>query len=370
VGNREQYSNWVEVDLSAIENNILITHQRCSANVMAVVKANGYGHGAVAVAQAALHAGASWLGVARASEGIELRQAGLTCPVLQLGYTPPEKVEVVIRQKLSMTVWDAHQVEYVSYISQLCGMPARLHLKIDTGMNRIGVQPSQALDLANLISKTPGVVFEGVFTHFARADEADQTTTDEQENLFQSLLPDLRAVAPATLIVHVANSAASLYRPNQSYDLVRLGIAMYGLQPSSEMLLPQGFRPALSWKTILSHVKSLPPGRGVSYGHIYTTHAKEYIGTIPVGYADGFRRWSGNILLVRGKRVPVVGRVCMDQSMLQLDEVPDAQSGEEAIIIGSQGDERITAEEVAQAWGTINYEVVCGIGARVPRIYI
>jgi len=366
----QEYSTWVEVDLGAIENNVRLTRQICQTVVMAVVKANGYGHGAIPVAQAALRAGAAWLGVARIREGIELRQAGLECPILLLGYTPPDKVEEAIRNRLSMTVWETQQIVRAAQISQRCNEAARLHLKIDTGMSRIGAQPAEVLDLVRQIMSSPDIIFEGVFTHFARADEIDPTSTDQQEDIFRGLLAKLRPSAPASLIVHAANSAASLYRPSAAFDMVRLGIAMYGLHPSPECRLPQEFKPALSWKTVLSHVKILPPGRGVSYGHEYFTRRGERIGTIPLGYADGFRRTAGNQVLVGGNKVPVVGRVCMDQCMLQLDAAPEACRGDEVVIIGRQGDAQITTEDIAQRWGTINHEVVCGIGARVPRLYI
>jgi alanine racemase len=370
VGNQHRYSTWVEIDLSAIENNVRLSRERSGTDVMAVVKANGYGHGAAPVSKAALKGGANWLGVARASEGLELRQAGLSCPILLMGYTPSEKVEEAIQAQLSMTVWNPSQVAYAGSLGQRVGISARLHLKIDTGMNRIGVPPSQALDIANLIVRTPGVVFEGIFTHFARADEDDQSTSDAQENLFRRLLPEIHRLAPPGLIVHATNSASGLYRSSQGYDLIRLGIAMYGLEPSAAKPLPPGFRPALSWKTVLSHVKLVPPGQGISYGHEYFTTKEERIGTIPLGYADGFRRLNGNRVLVNGIKVPVVGRVCMDQCMLQLDAAPEARPGDEVVIIGNQGSESLGAGDVARLWETINYEVVCGIGARVPRVYI
>lgn len=369
MGDREEFSTWVEVNLGAIENNIRLTRKICQTDIMAIVKANGYGHGSVGVSQAALRSGATWLGVARVREGLELRQAGLECPLLLLGYTPPNKVESAIRNQLSMTVWEAQQVDQIAKIGHACKETARLHLKIDTGMGRIGVKPTEAINLARQIMQTAGVTLEGVFTHFARADEDDSSPTDQQENLFLAVLSELREIAPPGLIIHAANSAASLKRLNKPYDLVRLGIAMYGLPPSPETQLPPDFQPALSWKTVLSQVKTLPPGQGVSYGHKYITCREELIGTIPVGYADGFRRIDGNQVLVGGIKVPIVGRVCMDQSMLQLDGVSEARRGDEVVIIGRQGNNQISAEDVAKTWGTINYEVVCGIGARVPRLY-
>lgn len=364
------YSTWVEVDLEAIRNNIRWFRHFSAAQVMAVVKANAYGHGMSPVARAALQAGATWCGVARLEEALALRAGGIDCPILILGYIPPARMAEAVAAHISLTVWDERQVEQATLAAEKAGGKARLHLKVDTGMSRLGVQPEAALDLASKIARTPGVDFEGLFTHFARADEADPTPSDIQQERFEGVLTRLERAGLRPPWVHAANSAASLRRPGAHYDLLRVGIAMYGLHPSAECPLPSDFRAALSWKAVLSQVKRLPPGRGVSYGHTYVTAAWERIGTVPVGYADGFRRIAGNQALVGGRRVPVVGRVCMDQIMLQLDEAPQAQAGDEVVLIGQQGEARLTAEEVAKIWGTINYEVTCAIGARVPRLYL
>ncbi len=363
------FSNWVEIDLAAIEENIRLIRQRTNRHVMAVVKANGYGHGAIQVARAAQRGGASWYGVARLEEALELRRAGLDDPVLLLGYTPPQRYEEAIVNQISITAWDFDQVYELSQAAAHVNQTARVHLKVDTGMSRLGIQPQDALTLARKITTTSAVLFEGLFTHYARADEADQKPTEAQAKRFQEVICSLEAEGIRPNWLHASNSAASLKQPGDHENLVRAGIAVYGLQPSPECPLHQGFRPALTWRTILSQVKTLPPGRGLSYGHIYITRSAEKIGTIPIGYADGFRRTTGNQVLVGGVKVPVVGRVCMDQALVQLDAVPEAKAGDEVVIIGEQGQNRISAEEVAARWGTINYEVVCGIGARVPRIY-
>ncbi len=363
------YSNWVIIDTSAIRNNVKFILEHTQSQVMAIVKANAYGHGTIPVARAALDGGATWCGVARFSEALELRRADINCPILLLGYTPKEHLEEMISNQVSMTVWEQEQVILLSAAAKSVGGKARIHLKVDTGMSRIGIQPEEALDLALFLNKTPRIQFEGVYSHFARADEIDPTAADLQWDRFQRVLSDLDSHQIRPPIVHHANSAASLTREETSLTLVRFGIAMYGLHPSAECPLPDAFRPALSWKSILSQVKKLPPGRGVSYGHEYVTERNERIGTIPVGYADGFRRWRGNQVLVGGKRVPVIGRVTMDQILVQLDQVPESQAGDEVVLIGRQGDELISAEDVARAWGTINYEVTCAIGPRVPRLY-
>ncbi len=363
------HSTWAEVDLSAIKANIRYFLERTGTQVMAIVKANAYGHGALPVAQAALDAGATWCGVARVKEALELRQAGLNCPILILGYPPENSYQEMIAERVSMTVWDLNQVRAISAAATQVNQPAHLHLKVDTGMSRLGIPPSDASALIQAAAQLPNVQIEGLFTHFARADEDDQSPSDHQEALFHSLLDRLDAAGIQIPLIHAANSAASLTRPAVYFNCVRVGIAMYGLHPSAECPLPSGFRPALRWKTVIAQVKTLPPGRGVSYGHEYTTTRSERIGTLPVGYADGFRRTAGNQVLVRGQLVPVVGRVTMDQIMVQLDAVPEARQGDEVVLIGEQDGSRITAEEVAARWGTINYEVTSGISHRVPRVY-
>ncbi len=364
------YATWVEIDLDAIRCNVRNVMALKGTKVMAVVKADGYGHGAIAVARAALQAGASWLGVARFEEAMELRLAGIQAPILLLGYLPPQKMAITIQNQISMTVWRVDQIEKIASIAQSLYTPAFLHLKIDSGMSRIGAQPEEVPLLGKTIASHPNLILEGIFTHFARADEQDPTPTLKQLDNFQQSLKKLESYRSEKTLIHTSNSAAAISPNYPAFDLVRLGIAMYGLHPSKEAPLPGSFKPALTWKTVLSHVKTLPSGRGVSYGHIYTTTKTERIGTLPVGYADGFRRWQGNQAIIHGNKVPVVGRVCMDQCMVQLDSVPDAQAGDEVILIGYQGSEHLSAEEVAATWGTINYEVVCGIGKRVPRIYI
>jgi alanine racemase len=364
------YSTWVEIDLEAVKTNIRYIRQRTSAQVMAVVKANGYGHGATRVAQAALQGGASWCGVARIDEALELRQNGLACPILIFGYTPPERVLDAIQHKIALTVWAPEQAALAARLANERGLTAHLHLKVDTGMSRLGIRPEQALDVLKQIKSMPGALAEGLFTHFARADEADQSTTLVQIEQFTQIVEECNLAGLRPSLVHACNSAATLTQPAAHFDMVRIGIAMYGLHPSNECILPAEMRPVMQWKAVLSQVKDLPAGRGVSYGHIYTTKTLERIGTLPVGYADGYRRMIGNVLLVAGQRVPVIGRVCMDQIMLQLNGAPRAAAGDEVVLLGGQGKDRITAEEIAQRWGTINYEVTCGVAARVTRVFL
>lgn len=363
------YSTWASIDTDAIKNNVRFIKNHTGTQVMAIVKANAYGHGAIPVARAALEGGATWLGVARFSEALELRQAKIGCPILLLGYTPKEHLEKMIKNQVSMTVWEPGQILLLSSAAERAGQAARIHVNVDTGMSRIGVQTSEVMAVARVADNTPGIEFEGLYSHFARADEKDPVSADLQWERFQRVIGELKEEGILPPVLHHANSAASLTRGETALSLVRFGIAMYGLHPSPECPLPEAFQPALSWKSVLSQVKVLPPGRGVSYGHEYVTRGDERIGTIPVGYADGFRRLKGNQVLVGGKRASIIGRVTMDQVMVQLDGVPDAKAGDEVVLIGRQGDERITAEDVAEIWGTINYEVTCAIGPRVPRLY-
>ncbi|MFQ5944579.1 MAG: alanine racemase, partial [Anaerolineales bacterium] len=365
---RRKYATWVEIDLAAIEGNARALVARTDARLMAVVKANGYGHGAVETARAAARGGAAWFGVARAEEALELRESGIEDPILILGPVPSAYLEQLVAHEISFTVCDEDQIAASGRVGKAQGVPAKAHLKIDTGMSRLGADPNQAVSLARKLRTGEAISFEGIFTHFARADEPDSPANREQLDRFEQVLSQLDAEDLRPPIVHAANSAATLKMRQAHFDMVRVGIALYGLQPSKTWSLPEEFQPALQWKSQLSRVRVLPSGTGVSYGHDYVTADEEQIGTFPVGYADGLRRVEGNRVLVSGQQVPVVGRVCMDLSMLQLDAIATARAGDEVVIIGNQAGSVISAEQVADRWGTINYEVTCGIGHRVPRL--
>ncbi len=366
----QAYSTWLEIDLGAIRNNIKAIKQMTGTLVMAVIKANGYGHGALQVAKAATEAGAEWLGVARMEEALNLREAGITSEVMVLGYTPPSLVPEAVAQNIHAAIYDPKMAE--AYVKALKHTPGRLkaHVKVETGMGRLGMAPEKAAAFIEAHQANEHIEIDGIFTHYARADEPGADTTEKQLARFNLLLADLRNANLPLSVVHSANSAAVLNYPDAYFDLVRPGIAIYGLNPSPESLLPDSFRPALTWKARLTSVRMMPPGHGVSYGHKYFTTGNERIGVIPVGYGDGYRRVMGQQVLVHGRQVDVVGRVCMDQCMLQLDSVPDAAPGEEVVLLGRQGDSQITAGDLAKKWGTINYEVVCGLADRLPRIYL
>ena len=237
-------------------------------------------------------------------------------------------------------------------------------------MGRIGAYYQDVFEVASYLDGAQGLLFEGLSTHYARAYEADLAPTLDQDNCFRNVVNLLTEVGICPSLVHASNSAAAISRPDLSWNMIRLGIAMYGLDPSDECKCPDDLRPALTWKTQLSQVKQVPRGTGISYGHNYVTNGPEIIGTIPTGYADGYRRHGKKIVLVGGKRVPVVGAVCMDQFMVKLDSVPDAMVGDEVVMIGHQGMDHISAEDIALRWNTINYDVVSSIGSRVPRVYI
>jgi alanine racemase len=357
---------WAEIDLSAIRNNVQHMQALTRTGVMAVVKANAYGHGAVEVSRAAVAAGAQWLGVARAAEGMALRAAGLAAPILALGHTLPDEAPRALAHAISLAVYDADSARAYAAARAL-GAPARLHLKVDTGMGRLGCRPAEVLDLMRFLQGLDGIVVEGLFTHFASSDLADQRPTLAQLAEFNTVLAALNAAGLRPPLIHASNSAGAIAYPAARFDLVRMGIALYGLNPSEAVPCPPAFRPALAWKSRVVQVKTLPPGHGVSYGAEYVTQTTETLAVVAVGYADGFRRAPKNVneVLINGTRAPVRGRVCMDQIVVGVDPIPTVRVGDEVILVGPG----LTADEVARRWGTINYDVTTGIMARVPRVF-
>ena len=362
---------WVEIDLDAIARNVRhIVDQVAPAQVMAVLKADGYGHGAAKIARTALNNGATWLGVACLGEAIALRQGGIDAPILILGYTPAWQARGAVLHDVVATVFSADVARALARAAGDLGRTARVHVKVDTGMGRLGLLPDQVLSFMRAISDLPALQVDGLFTHFAAADDDDLSYTNWQLECFQEVLSALGEQGLLPAHVHAANSAAIMRLPASRFDLVRLGIAMYGLSPSPYTDCPPGFAPALTFKCQIAQVKELEKGSYISYGRTYCTPRRSRIAVIPVGYADGFRRapahWGE--VLVRGERAPIVGRVCMDQTMIDVTDIPGVRQGDEVVLIGSQGDDEITVEQVAARLGTINYEVVSEILARVPRI--
>ncbi len=362
---------WVEVDLEAIAHNVrrVVEMVGPQVAVLAVLKADGYGHGAVRVARTALNNGARYLGVASINEGAALRQAGIPAPILVLGFTPAWQARELVLNDLSATVFNLDVARALSRAARELDRRVRVHVKVDTGMGRLGLLPDDVVPFVLDLAALPGLELEGIFTHFSVADSNSEYTRWQLER-FRQVLAALANAGIEFPLVHAANSAAILTLPESYFSMVRLGIAMYGLHPSPQVPCPPDFCPALTFKTQVAQVKTLPPGSFVSYGNTYRTEGWQRIAVLPVGYADGFRRaprhWGE--VLVRGRRAPIIGRVCMDQTMIDVTAIPDVRQGDEVVLIGQQGSERITAEEVAERLGTINYEVVSEILARVPRV--
>lgn len=360
---------WAEINLDHIEANIhgLKEHLPNETEIIAVVKANAYGHGDVEVAQAALSAGAAKLAVAFLDEALKLRQAGIKAPILVLGAVRPEDVTVAGENGISVTAYSAEWLESAG--KYLGKTSVNIHLKLDTGMGRIGIRDKKELEQAiSLIKGQQLFRLEGIFTHFATADEHDTTYFEQQYERFLELL---QIVDTDGLIIHCANSAATLRFPTKAFNAVRFGISMYGLAPSEfiKSTLPFPLYEAFSLHSKIVHIKKIKKGEKVSYGATYAAKEEEWIGTVPIGYADGWiRKLTGSEVLVDGRRVPIIGRICMDQLMIKLPEKKPV--GTKVTLIGSQGNDMISVDEVAKRLETINYEIPCMINWRVPRIYI
>ncbi len=372
---RPDRPTWLEIDLSAIGKNTQLFKQIVGPDVRLLVslKADAYGHGALRVARTVVRNGAEWLGVATVSEAEPLRRAGLDVPILVFGYIAPWQAREAVRMNLRATLFAPDLARALSQAATDLNGQIPVHVKVDTGMARLGLRAEDVDGIVRFcdeVRSLPGLIFEGIFTHFATADAADQTYAMRQLDRFEQVLAALDAHGLRPPIVHAANSAAALALPQSRYDMVRPGIAIYGLSPSDEMRLPEGFHPSLAFKTQVAQVKDVPAGEGVSYGATYTTTAPTRIAVLPVGYADGFRRAPANWgeVLVRGARAPLVGRVCMDQCMIDVTHIPGVRQGDEVVLIGRQGEDELTADEVARNLGTIAYEVTSELLARVPRI--
>lgn len=366
---------WAEIDLEALTSNMREIRRITSpsAKIMAVVKANGYGHGAVEVSRAVLACGADWLGVARVDEGLLLREAGIESPILVLGYLTPEQFPDLIRGRLSLAVYRRDLALALAETAAAARTRARIHFKIDTGMGRLGwLAGAKAVRDILELAGNRHLEAEGIFTHFAAADSADPGYTRKQFSRFTAMIDELRRNGLEIPIKHAANSAALMEMPETHLDLVRPGIILYGLYPSGEVNKNViKLRPAMSLKAKVAHVKSVPAGFKVSYGCTHTTEKSTVIATLPLGYADGYSRLlsAKGYALIHGRRAPVVGRVCMDQIMVEVGHIPGVKVGDEAVLIGRQADQEITADDIAEKLGTINYEVLCMVSHRVPRIY-
>ena len=365
-------NTFVTIDLDIIEENFRAVADKAGVPVMAIVKADAYGHGAVQVARH-LAGRCAFFGVSSISEALELRRAGLHTPILILGHTPTAAFPLVVEHDIRPTIYRYEGALALSQEACRQGKTAAFHLAVDTGMSRLGFQADEtAADICAKIVTLPGIRAEGLFSHFATADCADLTRAKAQAALFDRFIAMLKARGVQIPLCHMDNSAG-IMNFSGHYDLVRSGIVTYGLYPSGEVdpsLLC--LKSALSWYSRITHVKTLPAGREVSYGGTYVPTAPTRIATVPVGYADGYRRsLSGNFyVLIRGQKAPILGRVCMDQLMVDVTGIPEAALGDRVTLVGTDGSETITVEKIAEAAGSFNYEFICGISRRVPRHYL
>jgi alanine racemase len=370
---------WVDVDTSAVAHNVQVLREAAApARLCAVVKANGYGHGAVPVARAALAAGADWLAVAQADEVQALRGAGIDAPLLLLSEPRLDEVADVVGHKVRLAVYTPEVVHQVIRVAAASGgdAPVPIHLKVDTGMRRVGAAPNEAVALAKTVADAPELHLEGVFTHCPVADEPGNPFMGVQLQRYEAVLGEIERAGVEVPIRHVANSAATIGVPEAHHDLVRCGIAVYGIPPAPVMAGIVDLHPALTLRSEVSFVKEVPAGEGVSYGHHFRTDRESVIATVPIGYADGVPRrlpLEGGEVLIGGRRCPMVGVVTMDQLMVDCGppgaEVP-VRAGDPVVLLGRQGDEVIGPEDWGERLGTIAYEIVCGIGPRVERRYV
>ena len=365
-------STRVKIDLDAISANFDAIREKVKVPVMAVVKADAYGHGAIQVARL-LEEKCAFFGVSSLLEATELRRAGIRKPILVLGHMPVKAFPTAIEAGIRPTIYRYEDALALSEAAVQTGKPAFFHFAVDTGMNRIGFRPSEeAADICKRIAALPGLQPEGVFSHFATADCEDLTRSKHQAELFDNFCAMLKQRGVEVPIRHMNNSAG-LMNFDCHYEMVRSGIVTYGMYPSSEVspeLLK--LKPALQWLSKITYVKTIPAGEEVSYGGTYTTSRETVVATVPVGYADGYRRsLSGKFYaLVQGRKAPIIGRICMDQMMLDVTGIPNVNVGDRVTLVGTDGEETITMEEIAAAADSFNYEMVCGISRRVPRIYV
>lgn len=365
-------NSYALIDLDAIVANFRAVEQKTGVPAMAVIKADGYGHGAVAIANR-LKDICKFFGVATVQEGLELRNAGITAPILVLGPMPRLAFEIAVREGIRPVIFRYEDGEALSQAAQKLGLDAPFHIAVDTGMSRIGFQVTEEdADVCKAICDLPGLIPEGLFSHYATADSFDLSRAKAQAERFAEFDKMLQDRGVQVKIRHLSNSAGSM-NFEKHYDMTRAGIVLYGLYPSDEVdanLL--SLRPALQWRSRITHVKTLEPGREISYGGTFTTVKQTLVATVPVGYADGYKRTLSNrfYVLIRGKKAPILGRVCMDQFMVDVTDIPGVQMGDTVTLIGRDGDEVISAEAFGEAAQSFNYEVICSINHRVPRYYL
>lgn len=342
-----------------------------SVDVLAVIKADGYGHGAIPVANAALEAGARWLGVACVDEGVALRRAGIAAPVLVMGYAAADELPTAVEHRLTLTLGTLTQCEALLIAARGAGSAVRVHLKIDSGMGRFGILPHQVDAVARTLRATAEIEVEGCFTHMARGEEHPDLATTDQLSVFDHALARLGRHGIRPRVLHAANSGTSLTAPQAHYSLVRVGLLMYGYRPDGGNVPPLALRPAMEVRSSLVRVERLPGGSRIGYGHTFTLERPARIGLVPIGYADGLQRSLSGVgyLVAGGRRVPIVGRISMDQCTVDLSDVPEAREGDPVIVIGRSGETSVWADDLANWAGTISYEILCGITPRVPRYF-
>jgi len=365
---------WAEISLDAIESNVAALRARLAPGVklMCVIKADGYGHGALPLARF-LDDRCEYFAVAVLEEALTLRAAGVAKPILLLCYTSPAQYGALLAADVAQTVYSLEQAQALSQAAQEAGKHAKIHIKIDTGMGRVGFADTRAsigeiVQTAGLL----GLELEGVYTHYARADEADKTSALAQRSRFAAFTRELADLGVSFPLKHACNSAAAMELDGH-FDMVRFGIGLYGLYPSEEVnreSLP--LKPAMSWKTHVAHLKTVPPGTGISYGHTFVTQRETRVATLPVGYADGYPRALSNQghVIIHGQYAPILGRVCMDQCMADVTDIPGVRMEDEVILLGESGQCRITMEEIGARSASFNYETACRVSQRVPRVYV
>lgn len=366
---------WAEVDLGCIEHNVKQIKSLCeNKKIYGVVKADAYGHGALDIVQVLLKSGVTDLAVALITEALEIIKSGINVPILILGFTPLTFAEDILNNNIEQTVYDLEYAKKLSEIAQEKNKTAIIHIAVDTGMGRIGFLPNEkGMEAVRQISKLPNINIEGIFTHFSTADEADKTYSMEQLSKFNKFVDDLEDEGIKFNIKHASNSAGIMDLQEAHFNAVRPGIIMYGYYPSNEVIKERlDLKPALTLKTSVVHVKTLPKDMYISYGRKYKTDKERVIATLPIGYADGYTRALSNKgkVIVNGKLASIVGSVCMDQCMIDVTDVGTVKVGDEVILLGEHGNTRFNADDLAELLDTINYEIICMIGRRVPRVYI
>lgn len=366
---------WAEIDLDNLAHNMReIRRVSKSEDIIAVIKADGYGHGALDIAPVLLSNGATKIAVAVLSEAVELRKGGITCPIMILGYTPSTFAEDLLTYDIEQTVYSYELAEELSRIAEKKNKNVKIHLAVDTGMGRIGFLPNEeSVEEVYRISNLPNVSIEGIFTHFSTADEKDKTYSYSQITKFNWFYEKLKEKNINIKMRHIANSAAIMELPETHFEAVRPGIILYGYYPSKEVSKEViKLKPVMSLKTNIVHIKTLPPGEYISYGRRYVTTKESIIATLPVGYADGYTRllFNKGKVIIKDSFAPIIGSICMDQCMVDITNIKDVNIGDEAILMGESENLRFTADDIAELLGTINYEVVCMINKRVPRVYM